>query len=312
MNKVRTLTLCLIAAFAFAAVSASTASAAEKLPAWGKCEVETKHEGRYADAGCTQPVKKVYGKYTGGYEWYQLQQTPNERAEYESTNLKYPHGASQPQPVPETTVTFADGEKITCVIPLEEESQIRLNGAHVTTEAPLFEFSQCHDQQGRECYEQGAIRGEDALSTGTPFERGREQEEGTWTGTASFIADKNGPEPVVGIVYRTEHPLEPLMTPIYCETEGTEPLTITVGGHKPKEALTTTVTPVNVMSSSFTAKLGPSIQAKGTKPLQATINLGPWQAVSYETTMLFTKIYIGLENRRAGEVEKTLELKATP
>ncbi len=62
--------ICLVAMIAVVAAMAGSASA--KLPEWGKCEASATHEGKYADAGCTQPVKKVYGKYTGGYEWTPL------------------------------------------------------------------------------------------------------------------------------------------------------------------------------------------------------------------------------------------------
>ena len=45
MKNVRTLGICLIAAFALTAIVATTASA-ERLPAWGQCEVAENHEGR--------------------------------------------------------------------------------------------------------------------------------------------------------------------------------------------------------------------------------------------------------------------------
>jgi hypothetical protein len=60
--------ICLIAMFALGAIMAGGASA--KLPEFGACEAAPNHEGKYADANCVQPVKKVFKKYTGGYEWY--------------------------------------------------------------------------------------------------------------------------------------------------------------------------------------------------------------------------------------------------
>lgn len=69
LKNVRILGVCLVAALVFVALAAAGASAA-KLPEFGACEAVPSHEGKYGDANCTLPLKKVYGKYTGGYEWY--------------------------------------------------------------------------------------------------------------------------------------------------------------------------------------------------------------------------------------------------
>jgi hypothetical protein len=50
--------------------TAAGAWATERLPEFGSCEAAPGHEGKYADAGCTLPVAKVYGKYNGSYEWH--------------------------------------------------------------------------------------------------------------------------------------------------------------------------------------------------------------------------------------------------
>ena len=52
--------LCLVAVFAIAAVTASSASA---LPEWGKCVA--KAGGKYSDSNCTVKAKKG----TGTFEW---------------------------------------------------------------------------------------------------------------------------------------------------------------------------------------------------------------------------------------------------
>jgi hypothetical protein len=66
MRHVRMLGLCLVAAFAFAAVAAAgSASAAE--PEWGAC-VEQKH-GHYTDANCQTEAASKKGVYKGKYEW---------------------------------------------------------------------------------------------------------------------------------------------------------------------------------------------------------------------------------------------------
>jgi hypothetical protein len=66
MRHIRMVGLCLVAVFAIAAVAATSASA---LPEWGQCYVQAKHEGKYANAGCTVKAKKVSEKFTGEFEW---------------------------------------------------------------------------------------------------------------------------------------------------------------------------------------------------------------------------------------------------
>jgi hypothetical protein len=68
MRQVRMLGLCLVAAFALAALAASSASA---LPEFGQCFVQPNHEGRYKNNVCTEKAKKnkVTGKFEGEFEW---------------------------------------------------------------------------------------------------------------------------------------------------------------------------------------------------------------------------------------------------
>jgi hypothetical protein len=66
MRHLRMVGLCLVAVFAIAAVAATSASA---LPEFGQCYVQAKHEGKYANAGCTVKAKKVSEKFTGEFEW---------------------------------------------------------------------------------------------------------------------------------------------------------------------------------------------------------------------------------------------------
>ena len=315
MNKVRTLTLCLIAAFAITAIAAATASA-EKLPAWGKCEVAENHEGHYGDAGCTEKVGKVFGKYNGGYEWFPLQTLG---AGEEATELEYT-GDESPlqQPVSQTTLTLASGQSITCGA-VARESYILLSGPHVTIQAPRLHFLNCVDDQGgAECHTTDAGNGGE-ITTKTAWRAGIEHEPGSWTGTMSFISGKRTSAPEVGLVYETEQSRGRFLQELVCEGE-TEPLTIVIGGYKPHEQITLPISPVNEMSSSFTAELRQSgsvqlpasLEGHATRALEATVNGGTPETIGIETTMLFPEMYVSFENRRAEEVEKTLELKATP
>lgn len=60
----------LAAMLVLGAIATASASAKERLPEFGSCEAAPGHEGKYDDAGCILPGKKVYGKYAGGYEWH--------------------------------------------------------------------------------------------------------------------------------------------------------------------------------------------------------------------------------------------------
>jgi hypothetical protein len=66
MRHLRMVGVCLVAVFAMTAIAATSASA---LPEFGQCYVQAKHEGKYANAGCTVKAKKVSEKFTGGFEW---------------------------------------------------------------------------------------------------------------------------------------------------------------------------------------------------------------------------------------------------
>ena len=326
MNKVRTLALCLLAAFAFTALAASTASA-ETLPAWGKCEVAENHEGKYGDAGCTEHVGKVYGHYIGGYEWYPLADSSG-LGYGEDSSLKYTGGALENQgilqPVSETTITFADGNRITCE-QLRVETLVPLTGPHRTTVAPHLAFDGCHENSsGHECDTTDASTPEEITLSTSAFENGAEKQEGntaagpSWNGTMTFIEGKRTSSPVVGIVYRTQEKGEPFMQQLVCE-ESEDIKAVKVGGVKPGEEIVMPIEPVNQMSPSFTAKLRQSggveqpasLEGKAVKPLQALVNAERDETVAFEATMLFpTELYVGPINHNHKREE--LELKATP
>ena len=328
MNKVRTLTLCLLAAFALTAIAATTASA-EPLPAWGKCEpppeVEGRIEGKYADSGCTEHVGKVYGHYIGGYEWYPLADTSG-LGYGEDSKLEYTSGAVKHgilQPVSETTITFADGNRITCG-PLADETLLPLTGPHGATVAPILTFDGCHeDASGGECHTLDARQPEEITLSTLAWENGVQKQEGntaagpSWNGTMTFIEGKKTSSPVVGIVYRTQEKGEPFMQQLVCESEDIK--AVKVGGVKAGEEIVMPIEPVNQMSPSFTAKLRQSagveqpttLEGRAVKPLQALVNAERDETVAFETTMLFpTELYVGPVNHNYGREE--LELKATP
>jgi hypothetical protein len=74
MRHLRMVGLCLVAVFAMTAIAATSASA---LPEFGKCVVQAKHEGKYANSNCTVKAKKVNEKFTGEFEWVKATSLPN-------------------------------------------------------------------------------------------------------------------------------------------------------------------------------------------------------------------------------------------
>jgi len=301
-------------------VAASSASA--KLPEWGRCEASEQHQGRFADAGCTQPVKKVYGRYTGGYEWRPLSEPEPIEEPGEVSGLDY-RTREIPQPSAESTIVFGNGDRIKCSIPLFPETQIRLTGPHMTTEAPYVEFGGCVDERtGGECNSTDEENFEAGIGDATAWRHGLEQRGPSWTGTMAFISGKHTAEPAVGLVYKTENSKERFLQQIVCSARGGgEPLTIAIGGRKAGEELTMAITPVNAMSESFTASMvqsagvqGPtSLEGKPTKTFEALVNAHEWQTVGFEASLLFTETYLGpIHEHDQGGNETELELKATP
>ena len=314
MTRVRTLTLCLLAAAALCALTATGASAAKFTPEWGKCEPTPEGTGgKYGNPGCTAQVKPLRHEYLGGFEWYPLKHEPEEIEEEESTNIQYTIADREEgilQPVSETTITFASGREIKCgaLIP---ETQIRLGGATATIEAPRLRYEGCRDEEGEEC-ETALDANSGEINTEASWRHGLGHTTGSWTGTTEFIEGKNTPHPTVGIVFEAEHPTEHLFQQIVCQAEqpGTEQLSIDIGGDKEGEALTTAIEPVNRMTTAFTATLGPlAHKIPHTKPLLAQVNTGEWGPVTFDTTMLFPEATLGYD--QPNHSSSYLELKAT-
>ncbi len=315
MKHVRTPTLCVtaaVAAVAFASFGASAAWAKEKLPAWGQCEPAPTHEGLYGDPNCVEPVKKVFGKTNGSYEWYPIASEGHSGLQYQEDD--------GPQPVNEATITLASGKQIECE-GLAPETEVVLNGAHVIKAAPYFELKGCAPG-GTTFTEETRCDSTDAANFGgigsnDEYYRFIEGEPGDWTGTMSFIKGKDTPEPEVGIVYKTENPGERFLQQIVCEDNG-ESLELLVGGHKKGEQLTMGITPVNTMTREYTATFkqtagvqGPAeLEGHATKPLQAQVNAGAWETIGFEATMLFPNSRGKYGNAYNGG--GPIELKATP
>jgi hypothetical protein len=99
MRHLRMVGLALVAVFAMAAVVATSALA---LPEFGKCEVQAKHEGKYANNNCTTKAKVVNTKPTGEFEWTPMTKVKNSNTNKEFSSL---HGNLESELEPATLTT---------------------------------------------------------------------------------------------------------------------------------------------------------------------------------------------------------------
>ena len=306
MKYMRMVGVCLVAMIAVVAAVAGSASA--KLPEWGKCEASATHEGKYADAGCTQPVKKVYGKYIGGYEW-----TPLVEATSGNDGAKLKFTRYSPVEQAPVSIELASGYTITCGEGLLHETELLLRDATSTT-APLFVYGGCVNSEGSLCSTTGSPN-EAEINDENAFFKGLRKEPGSWTGKATFIENKRGSSPAAGIVYKTEEPRGRFFQQIVCEGEAVHAFII--GGDKRGEELTTEITPVNTMTEEYTAilrqsggvQLPEALEAHATKPLEALVNGERWETVGIEASMVFPETVVERPNPFPPE---EVELKATP
>ena len=288
MKQVRTLFVCLLAVFALAALTAGAASA-EKLPAWGQCvKTQSGTGGRYADAGCVQPVKKVNGSLPGAYEWYPHEVSPEVGLSEGRLQDRIP---AEDQPVSQTTITLADGDTITCQ-PERETTEFFITGPHTTLTAPHLSFEGCRPtapESGTECFT--SDREEEAeITTYQEWYNYTRREGPTWNGTLTYFEGKRSSDPVVGYVFKTSPKKERFLQQLDCE--GGPVQSMLVGGHKGGEELAMQVSPVNAMSASHTFKMSQSggvgqptsFEGHPAKPMEAQVNSGSWQPIAYSTS----------------------------
>jgi hypothetical protein len=298
------------------AFSASLAWANEGLPAWGQCvHTESGTGGKYADAGCTQPVKKVYRSYTGGYEWYPHEVSPEVGVGEGALQDRIP---AEEQPVSSTTITLADGGTITCQA-LRETTVVDITGPHTTLGAPRLAFRGCRPSEGSECHSTDAEE-EAEITTIQAWEDYFHRSGPTWHGTLTYFKGRRTSDPVVGYVWQTSPPKERFLQQIVCE--GGPVQALLVGGHKRGEELATEITPVNTMSRSHTLTMSQSdgvglpssFEGRRAKPLEALVNGETWEPIGFDATMLFpeTEGVASLTEPEAVVVQGEMELKATP
>ena len=290
-QNIRTLGLCLLAVFAFGAITAAGASAFQ--PEWGECKkTESGTGGHYADPACIVKAKQhPKGTYLGEYEWTkETKSVGGERGMGLLGNGK-------------VTFETAAGYKIECTT-ITRESRFHFEIAGGTeNNTPLLEFEGCAEPGGQPCTAaissiEGNVSNEDEWFT-----------EGLhWKTKYGYI--ETGANPVVGVAWTEEKPEEQLYLPILCSGESG---TWNIGGFgkKGNHDLVGVISPVNHMGGPYTvsySELIPGIQAAhiiGDKVGQLEANVhGQSEPVAISATLRMSRI--------TGSGGAEVELKATP
>ncbi len=195
MRNVRTLGICLVALFALAAIGATSASAKSTLPEWGGCGLarnletsEPDHEGKYGNANCTDPVKPLYGKYDGEYEWYTGEQFELFPGFYGLAEYDFRNGGIGP-----TTFETTKGKKIQC-------AGGDLLQAHVATPKEVNEvgviFEGCESEH-QPCSEKNYSRSPGTITNELEWSHG----EG-FKGELVYLSGKKTANPKVGLTLK--------------------------------------------------------------------------------------------------------------
>ncbi len=255
MKNVRILGVCLLAAFALAAVAASSASAS--LPEWGGCEPTPTGHGKYKDPVCTVPATGAAKKTEGNYEWY----TGNNFGWVNDRE----HGISEGAPntalhitISSTTFQTTGGHEIACS---GGNGRARLELAQSTNEVRdvYLAFEGCHEVGGeeKECSSPGIYGGEIT-------DRFQYEEQQGFRGSLGFLAGKGGEHPTVGLSLTSFNKFVP-------ETKEPEKLMITVcegsvgtvwigGENKGGNAVISEIGPIDTMTETHTQTYAPSSQ----------------------------------------------------
>jgi hypothetical protein len=275
----------LVAVFALGALTAAGASA--KLPEFGGCEAAPNHEGKYADAGCIEPGKKVYGKYAGGYEWNTETQF---EPPYGLEGYNFDHG-----PIGPTTFETTSGKTITCTGGELGQLQI-LNSKDVRKILTIFEGCESEGQGCASKFEEaGRITDEVKWASGEGFK-----------GELVYVSGKNTTTPTVGLTLTSANAGEPLFTVVCKGAIGTVEIG-GAGGKKTEKSKGNTaislISPVDEMATEYTQTLAqaggvqePGAAEKG-KPLSLQMfsgNDGKWVQLGLASTFqLFSEGGLG-------------------
>jgi hypothetical protein len=251
-THLRTLGLCLAAMLAVAAFSAAGASAKSTLPEWGGCELSPTQEGKYGNANCTDPVKPLFGKPAGAYEW--------------STGAAFHEGygieSYQFRPVIGPTTFETTGEKkITCTG--GRHSIIDTGPAPNEVHDIRLTFTGC-ESEGQPCTSPQTLEGIGGI---TNVQQWGDEEE--LKGKLVYLAGKKTATPTVGLELESfnnssENEEQRRLLTAIC---GGAIETVWLGqgsSKKGKNTVISLITPVDQMSTEYTqtfAQSAPGIQS---------------------------------------------------
>ena len=278
MKHIRILGAGLLAALALTIVGVSAAQA--ESPQWGYCyKTPQGYGGKYKNAGCTETA----AKNSGGYQWTGLE----------------PESKKHLQPMSnEGDIVFETpaGVKIECAAMGGESKAYAIERAGLLT--PLWEFKNC-TSNGQQCRALNSLE-EEITNEFAWYEK-------LWDGKLGFVSGQGGASPVVGVQYSVKQKGELIFNQIECESPLTED--VEIGALKGKATWTSTIGPVNTMTSEFTqvySSSAPGVQAvqgfEGKKPAQLEMFVhGHWEPVAMTATF-----HLPFE-----EGEEAFEIKAT-
>lgn len=223
------------------------ATAAHRLPEWGRCRATgTGSGGRYGDPGCVVRAGERDGRREGAYEWFPLPSG-------------FRLGLSPMTPIGPARFQTAAGKTVECSSP-ESSGTLRPEGP-AAAGTPLWELKGCQSE-GRECHSQMAA-GLGEITDSYEAEEEPAEAGGPkpgWTGRLGFVT-KSAPAPTVGILYTTDN-RERLTPAVACAARVG---TIWFGGYPQQpSSFIAVVTPIDTMSFQFTetySESAPGVQS---------------------------------------------------
>ncbi len=299
MKHIRTLAVFLAALFA---LTAAGASAKSTLPEWGGCEVATNNEGHFGNASCTDPVKRLYGKYAGEYEW--------------NTGAAFHNGygiegyAFYPV-IGATTFETTGGAQIACS---GGSGEINLGPSPGEIKGALLTFAGCKEAGGEQqpCHSAEYFPNGENGYISNEFVKWDEGE--GLRGKLGFVAGKRSDSPTVGLSFASFNAFKPetkeherLLTAICRGSLGT----VWIGeGKKGKNEVISLITPVDQMTTEYQqvfSQSAPGLQSpagweKGGAVYLQEFLLHNWERSSWAS--LFTD--------NAEEGAPPIEIKAVP
>jgi len=252
-QHVRTLALCLIAAFALVALVASTASAS--LPEWGGCEATP--SGRYANSACTEKATHK----SGSYEWYTGEAFGTVRRRERGDPPKQLSHYNIEAVVGPTTFETTTNRKVECAYGSVE---MQLENGNTKGVKEIFLRLHGCEAEGQPC------------ETAFSFEEGELNDQVQWEGEEAFkgvlgfVEGKGTEHPAVGLgltAFRPQPKERPRKVEILFVAICHAPSigTVWIGGDgKGKNTVISLIEPVDKMTTEFTQTFSasaPGVQA---------------------------------------------------